>query len=345
MIPHSRPVFDASFSKAMQDVLATGQTAASKQVKCLEEQLQKRLRHADAVAVDSGSSALMLAIRALALQSPKQGFKRVGIPAYACASLLFAVRAAGCEAVCMDCGDDLRLHRDKALALAESLDAVVLVHPFGMFEPLVNETWPCPVIEDIAQAAGSVWQGQALGSFADVSIVSFYATKPWGGAYGGMVLGDEALCEQVRLMCDTDQACFEQAYVGHHQLSDVHATLVLCRLQRAEEEQQQRRKQMQWLNEHLPADLLRSIEKRDIGSAYRYIIRVQGEADAYIAKLHQHGIAAAKPVQKPLHDAMSTPCDGAMQAWQDCVSLPLLANMSELELQYYERGLTACFAS
>jgi len=344
MIPHSRPIFDKHFSESVQSVVSSGHTASGEQATRLEQSIIQHLgHHGDAVAVDSGTSALMLAIRALSTQQPiKNTLRRIGIPAYACASLLFAVRAAGCTPVCMDCKQDLRLDKHKAWDIAPSLDAVILVHPFGMIEPLVKENWPCPLIEDIAQAAGSMLDGKAIGSFGDVTIASFYATKPWGGAYGGMMLGSEELCSQVRAMSNPDVGSFTQAYVGHHQLSDIHASLALCRLASSKQEIQQRQQHMLWIDKHLPQAYVQSIKNREIGNAFRYIIRVNGEAENIIQHLRKHGIGASKPVQQPINLATGETCEGAYQAWKDCISLPLLPIMSNDEYKQYEDGLNIC---
>ena len=342
MIPHSRPVFDKPFSEAVQSVVSSGHTASGEQVTHLEQLVSQHIGSRNAVAVDSGTSALMLVIRALSTQTA-QPISRVGIPAYACASLLFAVRAAGCTPVCMDCKPNLRLDEGKAWDLAASLDAVILVHPFCMMEPLVKEDWPCPVIEDIAQAAGAILDGKPVGSFGDVAITSFYATKPWGGAYGGMVLGSQVLCAQVRAMSNPDAGDFTQAYVGHHQLSDIHASLALSRLAHSEQEQRQRQKHMLWLDEHLPQAYIQSISHRKMGNAFRYIIRTNGEADAGIKHLREYGIGATKPIQQPLNLATGETCDAAYQAWKDCISLPLLPTMSHGEYKQYEDGLKICF--
>jgi len=344
MIPHSRPLFDKHFSESVQSVVSSRHTASGEQVARLEQSIMQHLGcHGDAIAVDSGTSALMLAIRALSTEQPiKNTLRRIGIPAYACASLLFAVRAAGCTPVCMDCKQDLRLDKHKAWDIAPSLDAVILVHPFGMIEPLVKETWPCPVIEDIAQAAGSVLDGKPVGSFGDVTIASFYATKPWGGAYGGMVLGSQELCSQIRAMSNPDAGDLTQPYVGHHQLSDIHASLVLCRLEYSEQERRQRQQHMLWIDQHLPLTYVQSIKSREMGNAFRYIIRANGEAEKVIRHLHKHGIGASKPVQQPINLATGETCEGAYQAWKDCISLPLLPIMSDDEYKQYEDGLNIC---
>jgi len=342
MIPHSRPIFDSPFAESIQPILASGHTASGLQCKQLEQHLSQQIGCADAIAVDSGSNAIMLAIRALSAQ---KSIQRVGIPAYACASLLFAVRAAGCTPICMDCQDDLRLDVDKAWALAPSLDAVILVHPFGMIEPLVKETWPCPIIEDIAQAAGAMLDKKPLGSFGDITIASFYATKPWGGAYGGMLLSSPEICTHVRAMINPDTAHFDQCYVGHHQLSDIHAALAWCRIKQSQQEHNKRQEMMQWLDTQLPQTHIQSIKNRQHGNAFRYIIRSKDNAKTTIQKLQQYGIGAMKPVQQPLHLGTGEACDAADQAWQDCISLPLLPTMSDKEYEQYTYGLKACFTS
>jgi len=339
MIPHSRPIFNEVFSQAVSQLVLSGFVAMGHESILLEQELASRLKHLDAVAVDSGTSALMLALRALARHQP---IKRVGIPAYACASVLFAVRAVGCEPVYMDCGDDLRLDEEQAWTISSSLDAVIVVHPFGMVEPMVKAQWPCPVIEDIAQAAGAMLDGLPVGSFGDVCVASFYATKPWGGAYGGMLLGDTEICTAVRAMRDPDQADLTLAYAGHHQLSDVHATLVRCRLRQSDTEQLQRMQHMQWLDGLLQEHYVSSVAGRSQGNAFRYIIRADGMAEEMINKLHDCGIGASRPVAMPLHRKTSQTCLGAERAWRDCVSLPLLAHMSDDERVIYQQGLKTC---
>jgi len=340
MIPHSRPSFDDRFIHAVTDVLRSSYTAEGEQSRQLEQQVLTQCNQPDAVAVDSGSSALMLAIRALQTQ---QMIQKVGIPAYACASLWFAVRAAGCTPVLMDCGEDLRLDVDHAWKLSPTLDAVILVHPFGMVEPLIAEAWDCPVIEDIAQAAGAIFQNQAIGSFGNISITSFYATKPWGGAYGGMVLGSHEICNTVRMMSHPDDVNLSLPYVGHHQLSNMHAALALIRLQSVNSEEKSRQQLMQWLDMTLSKSLQQSIAHRKQGNAFRYIVRIDGDVDLCLQALHAEGIDAARPVQLPLSYAGEAVLCGAKKAWGNCVSLPILPDMSTDEYVAYAQGLSVCF--
>lgn len=339
LIPHSRPIFDAASAQALARVLESGVVACGPRAEELEARVCRLIGQSFATAVDSGTSALLLALFALGTQ---RRIRRVGIPAYACRALLHAVRAAGCEPVLMDCDDDLRLRRDAALALADSLDVVILVHPFGFVEPLVAEDWPCPVIEDIAQGAGGRLDGKPLGGFGDVCVASFYATKPWGGAFGGMAASDdEAICSAVRAMRCADTADLGLPYAGNHQLSDVHAVLALARLDVADAEREARKRLSERYDEWLKASGA-SIVRRDAdGNHYRYIVRV-GDAGKVIARLREHGVGAARPVATPLSRLLKTDAPGAESAWQTCVSLPLLSAMSDTEEALIQEALNAC---
>ena len=341
MIPHSRPVFGQPFSQAVQQVIASGQVAMGEETILLEQRVASMLGRKGAVAVDSGTSAITLALRVLAQQ---RDIKKVGIPAYTCSSVLYAVRAAGCEPVCMDCGDDLRLIPEKALSQAAALDVVVLVHPFGMVEPLAAESWPCPVIEDIAQAAGAELNGKPVGSFGDVAVASFYATKPWGGAYGGMVLSDDAeQADTLLAMRDPDAATVVQHYVGHHQLSDIHAVMANVRFGLANEERRARKAHALTMDEWFESDNALPVADLHQGNGYRYIIRTEGDAERWIERMRRSGVAAARPVQQPISRMLGVEASGAESAWQSCVSIPLLADASEKEMEYI-REAVACMS-
>ncbi|MDQ7002363.1 MAG: DegT/DnrJ/EryC1/StrS family aminotransferase [Ghiorsea sp.] len=340
-IPHSRPHFGQPFEDASQAVIHSGFLAQGKATAALEEYLQSQLAGQAVLAVDSGTSALMLAIRGLA---KGKKYARIGIPAYACASLLFAVKNAGGIPVFMDCNQDLCLDKEAAMRAAKTLDILILVHPFGMVEPLVNAHFGCPVIEDLAQSAGAKWQGKSLGTFADVSIGSFYATKPWGGAYGGFVSSkDKTLITSIAKMTNPDQAGLQQDYAGHHQLSNLHATLAQVRLTHADSETQQRQA---WITKY--DSILKNYAVTPVrgiqGNAFRYISRSEQSAAHVIQTLQGLGIVAMRPVQQPLHHVINgQPCPQADAAWQYCISLPLLHDMNEQEFLWLQQGLATCF--
>jgi len=342
-IPHSRPTFGKAFEHAANTLIQSGFLAQGSQTKVLEHSIQSFLQQRHVLAVDSGTSALMLAIRCL---TQHKTHARVGIPSYACASLLFAVKAAGAQPIFMDCDASLCLEKEQALKTAKTLDVLVLVHPFGMVEPLVEEDFTCPVIEDIAQSVGATLHGKAAGTFGDLSIGSLYATKPWGGAYGGFITSqDLTLIETIKPMSNPDHADIHQVYAGHHQLSDLHAVIAIERLKVAESTQTQRQ---HWA--YMYDKLLKNASATIIGAQpnttsnyFRYIIRVDSHAADIIKKFQTFGIDASHPILKPLHlSEESHVCPQASQAWQNCVSLPMLADMNQKEFEHMQYGIEQC---
>jgi len=341
-IPHARPVFGAAYEHAALAVVQSGFLAQGKQTQALEACIKSQLQRRYVIAVDSGTSALMLSIRALFQHQPR----RIGIPAYACASLLFAVKAAGAEPVCIDCDDGLCYNQTQVHEICHSLDALIVVHPFGMVDPIITADLPCPIIEDIAQSVGASLSGKAVGTWSNISIGSCYATKPWGGAYGGFITTeDEHIASSIQHMINPDQSDLCQPYVGHHQLSDLHATLAIQRIQHAAQEQKQRQ-QLQLQYQHIiqttTATAITS-HHDSISNAFRYIIRTPQDADVIIAQLNALGIAARQPVQQPLHHHQQEHnCPHADQAWQHCLSLPMLTDMTEAEFNAVKQGLQQC---
>lgn len=339
MIPHSRPRFGAECVRVLGDVVNSGHTARGEVSEALEASIASRVGMDYAAAVDSGSSAILLSLYSLSMDKPVH---RVGIPAYACRALLHTVRAFGAEPVCIDCAEDLRLDVKQAEALAPTLDAVILVHPFGMVEPLIMKDWPCPIIEDIAQAAGGCFEGRALGGFGQITIASFYATKPWGGACGGMALcNEDRFHERISRMRDIDTADATLPYAGNHQLSDVHAALADCRVNGSDAELQRRRdladRYDEWLQGKDAVRLRRDAE----ANQYRYIVRVE-DADRTIEALRACGVGAAHPVASPISSLLGQVCPGADAARRQCVSLPLLADMSDEEAEQMHEAIAAC---
>ncbi len=349
VIPHSRPVFAAGVADVCNDVLAEQILACGKHTQALEQQVGQALGLPNTLAVNAGTSALMLAIRAL---SKGKTNPRVGIPSYVCASLWFAVKAAGAKPVLMDCNADFTLDAEQARDMSNTLDMLVLVHPFGMVEPLAAETFACPVIEDIAQSVGATFNEQKVGTFADVCIGSLYATKPWGGAYGGFIASKHAeLIAQCGVMINPDGSNLEATYVGHHLLSNVHAALASHRIQHAEHEQKQRQA---WAMKYdaLLAEFAEQGKASPIhsvahsqGNAFRYLVHCAVDIAPIIQAFQSLGIAAARPVQQPLHQNDEQALPQAKHAWQHTLSLPLLADMSNDEFTLMQQGIRTCFTS
>lgn len=146
----------------------------------------------DVLLTDSGTGALMLAIRGSLAGAPGAC---VALPAYGCYDLATAADGAHAPVVLYDL-DPTTLAPDLASltrALARGTRAVVLVHWYGIPadpDPVraVAQDAGALLIEDAAQSAGATWRGRPLGTFGDLSVLSFGRGKGTTAGRGGALL-------------------------------------------------------------------------------------------------------------------------------------------------------------
>ena len=152
--------------------------------------LRRRYGAADALLTDSGTSALILALRRVL---PPGG--TVAFPAYACIDLTTAAVGAEAQVRLYDV-DPATLSPDLESVrgvIGRGVDAIVVAHLYGYPADMIGvrslaAEHGIPVIEDAAQAAGGTLNGELLGSLGDVAILSFARGKGTTGGSGGAVL-------------------------------------------------------------------------------------------------------------------------------------------------------------
>lgn len=184
------PVLSPVSSRALVDGLGAAIGLRRSDHQDVIAALCKRYSAADALLTNSGTSALILALRKAV---PRGG--TVAFPAYACVDLTTAALGAGIRVRLYDTdpgtlSPDLDSVRH---ALRRGVDAIVVAHLYGYpadvpgVENLAAE-YGIPVIEDAAQGAGGTLGGNLLGSFADLSVLSFGRGKGLTGGSGGALL-------------------------------------------------------------------------------------------------------------------------------------------------------------
>ena len=154
------------------------------------EALCERYGACDALLTDSGTSALILALRATV---PPGG--TIAYPGYSCIDLTTAALGAGMRVRLYDL-DPNTLSPDLdsvKRAMDRGVDAIVVAHLYGYPADVsaVQELalqHGIPVIEDSAQGAGGTLRGVRLGGIGDISILSFGRGKGATTGSGGAVL-------------------------------------------------------------------------------------------------------------------------------------------------------------
>jgi dTDP-4-amino-4,6-dideoxygalactose transaminase len=201
----------AELDAAIAGVIDRGRYILGPEVEAFEEEFARYLEVAHVVGAASGTDALVLALRALAIGP---GDAVLTTPLTATATVA-AIELAGAAPVLVDI--DPRTYNIDPDRLEEAvrrwgrrrprLRAIVPVHLYGQPADLtailgLAARRGLEVIEDCAQAHGARWEGRRVGSFGRAAAFSFYPTKNLGalGDGGAVVTDDPALAERLRLL-------------------------------------------------------------------------------------------------------------------------------------------------
>jgi dTDP-4-amino-4,6-dideoxygalactose transaminase len=299
-------LFDALLPR-LRDLVSRGAFTLGPEVEEFEAAAAAAFGCRWAVGTSSGTSALVLALRAapLALNS------RVAIPANTFFATAEAVVAAGHVPVIVDHDEDHLIDLDQLQTL--DLDAVVPVHLHGLpvdMERLssIAERRGWWVLEDAAQAHGATVSGQAVGSLGDAAAFSAYPTKnlvAWGDA--GFVTGhSEELEVRIRMLRHHGQtaANHHEMLGGTERLDNLQALVLLAKLPLLPEEIGRRRRVADWYAEELGQVGLVLPGDRDgrVHVFHHYVISLPAHArDACLQWLARHGIGAAVHYPTPVH--------------------------------------------
>jgi dTDP-4-amino-4,6-dideoxygalactose transaminase len=224
-------------ARAMKPVLDSQGFIMGREVDAFEREIAERVGAKHAIAVASGTDALLLALKALDAAPGSD----VVIPAFTFFATAGAVWNAGLRPVFCDVDPEtMNVTRDSLeAAWTERTVAVIPVHLFGQMAAMtdvteVAEARGAIVIEDVAQAIGATQEcrgrTRAAGSIGSLGAFSFFPTKNLG-AYGdaGMVTSqDDALAERVaKLRVHGGRRMYHHEFVGTNSRLDALQAAVL----------------------------------------------------------------------------------------------------------------------
>ena len=207
-IPFLKPPYDDAEIEAVERVMRTANLSYGPEVNRFESEFADYIGVKYAVAVNSGTSALELTLQALIHTGRIDHGAGVIIPSFTFVAVANAVVNAGLKPVFADISPTtMNIDPDNIILEYDiPVRAIIPVHTFGM---------PCDmyeivdfankhglvVIEDCAEALGSMDAGYMVGSLADCGIFSFTATKNMTTGEGGMITTNNTeLVEVLRLL-------------------------------------------------------------------------------------------------------------------------------------------------
>jgi dTDP-4-amino-4,6-dideoxygalactose transaminase len=175
------------------------------EITALESELSAQIGVKHAIAVSSGTDALLLALMALDIKAGDE----VITPTYSFFATAGAVVRVGATPVLVDI-DPITCNIDPdaaARAITPRTKAIMPVHLFGLsadMDPIMDAAGRAgiPVIEDAAQAIGSTYKSRPVGGIGAFGCFSFFPSKNLGafGDAGLVTTADDALAKRARLL-------------------------------------------------------------------------------------------------------------------------------------------------
>jgi perosamine synthetase len=236
VIPISQPIIGEMEEKLLLEVLRSGHLAQGPMVEDFEQMLREVVGTRNAVAVNSGTSALIASLLAHGIGP---GDEVVTSP-FTFVATLNAILIVGAAPRFVDIGEDFNM--DPELlgdAIGPATRAVLPVHLYGCpadmrgIEAVMRGT-DILLVEDAAQALGAIYFDRSAGSFG-TGCFSFYATKNITTGEGGAVTtDDDDAATAVRILRNQGQrALYEYDRPGYNfRMTELQAALGIAQLTR-----------------------------------------------------------------------------------------------------------------
>lgn len=217
------------------------QLLPTSRVREFERAFAKRLQAPHAIAVNSGTSALVAGLAAMGVGPGDE----VIVPGYTWVSTASAVVAVGAVPIIAEVDDSLTLDPvDVRRRISPHTRAIIAVHVRGAPARLDALAAICRdhglgLLEDVAQALGGRFGTRELGTIGDVGAFSFQMSKVLTAGEGGMVVCSR---DDLRLraamyhdsaICPHRGVAMDEWIAGVNlRMSELHAAVLLCQLSR-----------------------------------------------------------------------------------------------------------------
>jgi len=300
-------------------------------VAAFEEELAGYCGASHAVGVANGTDALTIALRALGVGPGDE----VVVPSFTFYASAEAIPPTGARPVFCDVAPDTMCGTAETVraVLTPRTRAVIAVHLFGNLAPVAEiAALGLPVVEDAAQAAGSVGpDGVRPGALGTIATFSFFPSKNLGcfGDGGAITTSDAALAQRVRMLRfhgSRDKVTYE--HVGYNsRLDELQAAILRVLLPRLDGWSDGRRAAAGHYEELGLGELV-ALPVASPGARpawHLYVIRSE-RADELAGALGGAGIGAKAYYRTPVHR------QPAMASYADGVALPATDELARTHL-------------
>lgn len=299
----------AEIDAAVGAVLEKGTFILGPEVEAFEREFKEYCDTAHAVGVNSGTSALHLALLAAGVGAGDE----VITAAFTFVATVAAIEYTGARAVLVDV-DPSTLTMDPRrieAAITDKTRAIIPVHLYGQpadMDPIMDiaRAHSLVVVEDAAQAHGAEYRHRRVGSIGDLGCFSFYPGKNLGAAGdgGAVTTDDDGYAQSLRMLRDwgAEEKFLHVVKGFNFRLDEIQAAILRVKLKRLGTWTELRRRLAREYSSLLSATAVRlPVEARDVRHVYHlYSIRTPAR-DRVRSELHAVGIQTGIHYPIPVH--------------------------------------------
>ena len=358
MIPIAKPVIDEEEISAVVAVLKSGNIAQGKKVEGFEEVFAEFVGTTYAVAVNSGTAALHLALLAHGIGKGDEVITSPFTFIATANSILFT----GARPVFADIEEDSFNIAPNSITgkITPRTKAIMPVHLYGQPCDMkrimkIAQEHGLIIIEDACQAHGAEYEGKKVGSFG-TGCFSFYPTKNITTGEGGMITtNDKDIAGKARMIRNHGQIeRYLHKILGYnYRMTDIAAAIGLCQLGKLGEFNNKRMRNAKFLTERLSGikGLVPPQVRPDVKHVFhQYTVRITQDfaisRDRLRKKLLEEGIATEIYYPLPIHKqplyqnlGYNNHLPDSEKAAREVLSLPVHASLTKEDLENIVRAI------
>ncbi|HBH54823.1 MAG TPA: UDP-4-amino-4,6-dideoxy-N-acetyl-beta-L-altrosamine transaminase [Planctomycetaceae bacterium] len=366
-IPYFLPTIGEEEIQSVVETLRSGWLTTGPKTKQFEQLFAQKMGAKHAIAVNSCTAALHLALEAIGVGRDDE----VLVPTMTFASTAEVVVHLGARPVLVDVLPDTLAIDPNAIEskITSRTKAIMPVHYAGQpaeMDPIVDlaRRRGLRVIDDAAHAIPASYKGRMVGTLGEITAFSFYANKTMTTGEGGMITtSDDALADRMRIMSlhgisrdawkrfSAEGSWFYEITAPGYKdnMTDVASSLGIHQLAKADDFWKARSERAAWYTELLadvPEVATPPLLDHVQHAWHLYVIQVQPERlkinrNQFIEKLNAAGVGTSvhytplhmHPYYRDVWGYRPEDLPVAWNAYQKIISLPLYPRLSRTDLE------------
>ena len=292
----------------IEEVLEKGHYVNSPNISQFEEGISELCNVKYVVALNSGTDALMFALYCIGV---RPGDEVITVPNSFIATAAVIVRL-GAKPIFVDVSEDQNINSDLIKkVITEKTKAILPVHLTGRIANMnkimkLGKRYKIPVIEDAAQAIGSMYNDKPSGSFGKVGCFSTHPLKNLNscGDGGFLTTNDKNIYEQAEILRShglvSRDVSAEFGFVSR--MDSIQAAILNYRLMKLDDVISKRRENAKYyLNSLNDKDIKLPIEKKHEFNTYHTFVIQVDQRDDLKTYLKDNNIMTAIHYPIPIH--------------------------------------------